>query len=67
LHAVPPTREAFIENVKRAIFRQFYGEILVLLLSSLNPEDFGWEKIINKSFCSTALPENSKPGPDFIL
>jgi len=62
LHAVPPTREAFIESQ----FSEFYGEILVLSFHFSTQKTLDGKKIINKSLCPTALPENSKPALDFI-
>ena len=49
------------------IFGQFYGEILVLSFHLSTQKTLDGKKIINKSLCLTALLENSKPAPDFIL
>ena len=53
---------------REPIFRQFYGEMLAVLSFHLSTQKtLDRKKIINKSLCSTALPENSKPAPNFIL
>jgi len=45
LHALPPMREAFIENVKRANFQTvLWRNAGGSVLPPLNPEDFGSEK-----------------------
>ena len=68
LRALPSTREAFIENVKRAHFQTVIWRNPGSDPPPLNPEDFGWKKATkNKSLCPTALPENSKPAPGFVL
>ena len=49
-------------------FSEFYGEMLAVLSFHLSTQKtLDGKKIINKSLCPTALPENTKPAPDFIL
>ena len=68
LSALPPTREAFIENVKRAHFQAMMWRDVNVDPRTLNPEEFGWKKDENnKSLSPTHLPDNSKPAPDYIL
>ncbi|KAF3854324.1 hypothetical protein F7725_022379, partial [Dissostichus mawsoni] len=69
LAALPPTHEAFIENVKRAHFQaMLWRNLYVNLLPALNPEEFGWKKdTCNRSLIPTHLPEDAKLVPDYIL
>ncbi|KAF3833274.1 hypothetical protein F7725_026939 [Dissostichus mawsoni] len=69
LAALPPTNEAFIENVKRAHFQAMWWRNLnVNLLPALNPEEFGWKKdTCNRSLIPSHLPEDAKRVPDYIL
>ncbi|KAK1886117.1 DNA-directed RNA polymerases I II and III subunit RPABC1 [Dissostichus eleginoides] len=69
LAALPPTNEAFIENVKRAHFQaMLWRNLNVNLLPALNPEEFGWKKdTCNRSLIPTHLPEDAKRVTDYIL
>ena len=69
LAALPPTNEAFIENIKRAHFQAMLWQNLnVNLLPALNPEEFGCKKdTCNRSLIPTHLPEDAKLVPDYIL
>ena len=67
LAALPPTREAFIENVKRAHLQAILWRTLNPLPTT-NPEDCGWQKDTdNKSLSPTMLPQNMSLAPDYIL
>ena len=63
LSSLPPTTDTFVENVKSAHFQAMLWRSL-----DANPEDFGWKRDAdNKSLNSTALPDGTKPAPDYIL
>ena len=67
LAALPPTREAFIENVKRAHFQAALQRSI-----SVNPElsieECRWKRYTaDKTLCPTSLPDNTKPAPDYSL
>ena len=69
LCAIPPTTEAFQENVKRA----HYQAIIWRSLDSdevpdLNPENFGSKKdMLTKSLTPVAIPESVPLAPDYLL
>ena len=64
LAALPPTREAFIENVKRVHLQAILWRTLNPLPTT-NPEDCGWQKdTYNKSLSPTMLPQNTSLAPD---
>jgi len=69
LYAIPPTTEAFQENVKRAhyqaiIWRSFDSDDV----PDLHPENFGWNKDMStKSLTPVAIPESVPLAPDYIL
>ena len=69
LAALPPTKESFIENVKRAHLQAYMWRNLNMdQPPTLNPEEFGWKKdICNRSLIPIHLPENAKRVPDYIL
>ena len=69
LAAIPPTKVAFIDNVKRAHFQTILWRNLDKDLTvELNPLEFGWKKdTANKSLDPMNLPEGSKLVPDYIL
>ena len=54
LASLPPTREAFIENAKRAHFQTVLWRTINIDPRQLKPEEFG-------------LPDDTKPAPDYIL
>ena len=67
LAALPPTREAFIENMKRAHFQAALWRS-ISVNPELSPEENGWKRdTANKTLCPTSLPDNTKPAPDYIL
>ena len=68
LAALPPTKEAFLENVKRAHFQAYlWRNLNSTLAPALNPEEFGWQKdMSNRSLTPIHLPENAKLVPDYI-
>lgn len=69
LAALPPTKEAFLENVKRAHFQSYlWRNLNSNLPPALNPEEFGWKKdTCNRTLIPIHLPENAKLVPDYIL
>ena len=68
LAPLPPTKEEFIENVKRAHFQAILRNLNLNLLPALNPEEFGWKKdTCNRSLNPTNLTEDGKLIPDYIL
>ena len=69
LATLPPTKESFIENIKRAHLQALLWRNLDKGLSSeFNPVEYGWERdTTNKSLCPINLPEGAKLVPDYIL
>ena len=69
LSALPPTREAFAENMKRAHYQAILWRTLDTKdLPELNTEDYGWKKdISNKSLTPSAIPDGVKLAPDYIM
>ena len=68
LASLPPTREAFIENVKKAHFQTVLWRTINIDPRLLKPEEFGWKvETDNKSLSPIGLPDNTKPAPDYIL
>ena len=66
--SLPPTREAFIENVKRAHFQTVLWRTTNIDPRQLKPEEFGWKMDTdNKSLSPIGLPDDTKPSPDYIL
>ena len=67
LVSLPPTREAFIENVKGAHFQTVLWRTINIDPRQLKPEEFGWKMDTdNKSLSPIGLPD-TKPAPDYIL
>ena len=68
LASLPPTREAFIENVKRAHFQTVLWRIINIDPRQLKPEEFGWTMDTdNTSLSPIGLPDDTTPAPDYIL
>ena len=68
LSSLPPTREAFIKNVKRAHFQTVLWRTINTDPRQLKPEEFGWKMDTdNKSLSPIGLPDDIKPAPDYIL
>ena len=68
LASLPPTREAVIENVKRAHFQTVLWRTINIDPRQLKPEEFGWKMDTdNKSLSPIGLPDDTKPAPDYIL
>lgn len=69
LATLHPTKEAFLENVKRAHFQAYlWRNLNVNLQQALDPEDYGWEKdICNGTLNPIDLPKDVKLVPDYIL
>ena len=68
LATLPPTREAFIEHVKRAHFQTVLWRTINIDPRQLKPEEFGWKMDTdNKSLRPIGLPDDTKPAPDYIL
>ena len=64
LASLPPTREAFIENVKRAHFQTVLWRTINIDPRQLKPEEFGWKMDTdNKSLSPIGLPDDTKPAP----
>ena len=61
LASLPPTREAFIENVKRAHFQTALWRTINIDPRQLKPEEFGWKMDTdNKSPSLIGLPADTK-------
>lgn len=61
LAVLPPTREAFTENVKRALFQTVLWRS-INVNPVLSPEEYGWKRdTANKTLCPTSLSDNTKP------
>ena len=68
LASLPPTREAFIENVKRAHFQTVLWRTINIDPRQLKPEEFGGKMDTdNNSLSLIGLPDDTKPAPDYIL
>ena len=69
LAALPPTKEAFLENVKRAHFQSaLWRNVDGRIPPAWDPENFGWdEDIPNRTLNPTTLPAHCKAAPDYIL
>jgi len=69
LCTLPPTKEAFTENVKRA----HYQAILWRMLETshppaLDPEEYGWMRDVkNKSLSPITVPDDVKLAPEYVL
>ena len=60
--SLPPTREAFIKNVKRAHFQTVLWCTINIDPMQLKPEEFGWKMDTdNKSLSPIGLPDDTKP------
>ena len=65
LASLPPTREAFIENVKRAHFQTVLWRTINIDPRQMKPEEFGGKMDTdNKSPSLIGLPDDTKPAPD---
>ena len=69
LFSLPPTKEAFIENVKRAHLQSMiWRDLKVEAIEKLEPRRFGVEKRPkNKILSPIVLPDISKAAPAYIL
>ena len=69
LASLPPTTEAFSENVKRAHLQTFiWKNALQLHPQKLEPTDYGWMKdVCMKSLRPTAVPVDTPLAPSNIL
>ena len=68
LASLPPMREAFTENVKRAHFQTVLWRTINIDPRQLKPEMFCWKMDTdNKSLSPIGLPDDTKPSPDYIL
>lgn len=69
LCSLPPTTEAFVENMKRAHFQvaQWYAA-LESDPPPLAPLDYGWEADdVNRSLSAIPVPAGVSPAPDYVL
>ena len=67
LCSLPPTTEAFVENVKRAHYQCAIWKSLDNP-PNLDPTNLGWIKDIEtKSLLPTTLPPTRKAAPDYVL
>ena len=69
LCSLPPTTEAFVENMKQAHFQvaQWYAA-LDSDPPPLDPRDYGWEADgINKSLSAVPVPAGVVLAPDYVL
>ncbi|MEL7308361.1 MAG: hypothetical protein AAGK05_11175 [Pseudomonadota bacterium] len=67
LCSLPPTSEAFEQNVKRAHYQTAVW-LSIEDLPTLNVEEFGWKKdATNKTLLPTALPITVNSAPDSVL
>ena len=68
LCSLPPTNEAFQENVKRAHYVCCTWKMALQDPPIMNPTEYGWVKDdISNSLQPTMLPPATKPAPDYIL
>ena len=68
LCSLPPTNEAFKENVKRAHSVCCTWKMALQDPPIMNPMEYGWvEDDISNSLQPTMLPPATKPTPDYIL
>ena len=68
LCSLPPTNEAFKENVKRAHYVCCTWKMALQDPPIMNPTEYGWVKDdISNSLQPTMLPPATKPTPDYIL
>ncbi|KAL7380340.1 hypothetical protein ABVT39_016150 [Epinephelus coioides] len=69
LAALPPTKEAFTENVKRAHFQAYlWRNLNNNQPPAMNPGEFGWKKdTCNRALIPIHLPEDVKLVPEYIL
>jgi len=69
LCAIPPTTEAFQENVKRAHYQAIIWQYLDSDdVPDVHPENFGWKKDMStKSLTPVAIPESVPLASDYIL
>jgi len=69
LCAIPPTTEAFQENVKRAHYQAIIWQSLDSDdVPDVHPENFGWKKNMStKSLTPVAIPKSVPLAPDYIL
>ena len=69
LESLPPTKEAFFENVKRAHLQACIWSAADKSGSpSMSPEEFGFTKDLNsKTLKPVLLPDGVAVAPDFVL
>jgi hypothetical protein len=68
LSSLPPTTDAFIENVKLAYLQTVLWRSLDAKPYQMNPEDLILKRDAdNKSFNPKAFPDGTKSAPDYIL
>ena len=68
LASLPPMRDAFIENVKKAPFQTVLWRTINIDPRQLKPEESGWKMDTdNKSLSLIGLQDDTKPAPDYIL
>ena len=68
LCSLPPTMEAFHENVKRAHFQCAIWKSALLDPPDLDPTQYGWSRDEEtKSLLPVVLPPTISPAPDYIL
>ena len=68
LSSLPPTSEAFRENVKRAHLQSALWKAALRDPPCVDPCDFGWEKVEEtRTLQLIGLPASAQPAPDYIM
>ena len=68
LCSLPPTTEAFVENVKRAHYQCAIWRRALQEPPNLDPTEYGWVKHEEtRSLQPVTLPPSKKPAPDYVL
>ena len=68
LCSLPPTMEAFEENIKRAHFQCAIWRKALQEPPNLDPTEYGWSRDEDtKSLQPVMLPSSKSPAPDYIL
>ncbi|KAL8566826.1 hypothetical protein ACOMHN_052224 [Nucella lapillus] len=68
LCSLPPTTEAFVENMKRAHFQVAQWYAALESDPPLGPLDYGWEADdVNRSLSAIPVPAGVSPAPEYVL
>ena len=69
MKTLPPTHEAFIENIKRAHFQAIiWYSTLEASPPDIDPTLYGWQRDMeNRILSPVGLPDNIAPAPEEVL